>query len=69
MSHIKQVIEPLVEHHVDAPASIELRVDSLELFELVMTMMLTTRDGFDETGVMVNAQHEIRVGDMPTVGL
>ena len=67
MTHFKQIVEPLVQQHVQAPATIELRpIAARQLAELRVTMLLAAADGFHEPSVMVDAHDEVlRHGALP----
>src|SRR5262245_47015682 len=63
MADIEEIVEPLVQHHVDAPAAIELRAAvARELAELVVRVPIAAGDRFHESSIVVDTQNQVRIG-------
>src|SRR6185503_7702398 len=62
VTDFKEVVEPLVQQHVEPPSSIELGAAALgQLAQLDVAMSLAATHGFDEPRIVVNAHDEVRV--------
>jgi hypothetical protein len=57
VADVEKIVEPFVQHHVDAPATIELRAAVAgELTQLVMRVPVAAGHGFGEPCVVVDPQ-------------